>query len=141
MCWTLQAIHPCPSGTQWLPGVTSRLTLCKPMDQQHGRLPCPHHLLSLPNRPFESMMSSRLSCPRHPLLLLVASLSPKHQGLFQWSRVLHQVAEVLEVQASVLPMMAVVNWLCCSLTNCCFPRDTATSILIWDQRLRTQISL
>ena len=50
----------------------------------------------------ESVIPSNHLILCHPLLLL-PSIFPQHQGLFQWVRSLHQVAKVLEFQLSISP--------------------------------------
>ena len=75
----------------------SYLTLCDPMDCSTPGFPVLHclpELLKLMS--IESVMSFNhliLCCPLSSCLQ-----SSQHQGLFQWVGLLHQVAEVLELQ-------------------------------------------
>ena len=82
-------------------------TLCDPMDCRTPGFPVHHQLLLQPAQTHVHKVGDAIE-PSHPLL---SPSSPtfnlsQHQGLFQWVSSSHQVAKVLEFQASasVLPM-------------------------------------
>ena len=79
------------------------MSLCDPMDCHMPGLPV-HHQLQEPAQTHVHQVSDTIQ-PFHPLL----SPSPpafslsQHQGLFQWVRSSHQVAQVLEFQLGISP--------------------------------------
>ena len=82
------------------------LTLCDPMNHSTPGLPV-HHQLPKSTQSHIHWVGDAIQ-PSHPLLSpspIALNLS-QHQGLFKWVSSLHQVAKVLEFQAStsVLPM-------------------------------------
>ena len=96
---------------------------------QLTRLPCPS----------PTIRTSTNSCPlsqwSHPTISsFIVPLSPclnlsQHQGLFQWVSS-HQVAKVLDLSASVLPLN-IQDWFPLGLTRSpCCPRDSQDSSLL-----------
>ena len=73
-------------------------TVCSTMDCSTPGFLVPHHLPGLPKfMSIEAVMPSNHLIPCCPLLLL-PSIFPQNQGLFQWVRCSHQVAKLLELQ-------------------------------------------
>ena len=94
-------------------------TLCDLIDCSVPGFPVLHQLLELAQTHVHWV--SDASQPSHPLLSpspLAFSLC-QHQGLFQWIGSFHQVAKVLEPQASVLPMNN-QGWILLGLTGFIF---------------------
>ena len=79
-------------------------TLCDPMDYSTSGFPLHHQLLDLAQT--HAHRVSDAIQPSHPLLspFPPAFNLSQHQGFFQWVISSHQVAKVLGVSASVLPM-------------------------------------
>ena len=105
----------------------SCLTICNPMDCRKPDFPVLHHLLKFAQTHVH-WVSDDIQ-PSHPL-----SLTPppafnlaQHQGIFQWSTSLHQVAKVLELQLQhqsfqwIFRVDFLWDWLVWS--RCC-PRDS-----------------
>ena len=76
----------------------SCLTVCDPMDHSTLDFPDLHHLLEFAQTHVHWVTDAIQ--PSHPLLLplLLALTLSQHQGLFQWTGTLHQVAKILELQ-------------------------------------------
>ena len=77
--------------------------LCNPIDCSMADLPVPHHLPE-----FAQVHVHWIGDAIQPSRLLLSPSSAlnlsQHQGLFQWVGYSHQMAKVLELQLSVLPM-------------------------------------
>ena len=106
-CWKLERIRRLHRWWWWLVA-QSYLILCNPTDYSMPGLLVLHYLPELAQfMSVESVMLSNyliLCC----LLLLLPSVFPSI-SLFQWVGSSHQVAKVLELQASDLPM-SIQGW-------------------------------
>ena len=91
----------------------NRVWLCDPVDCSTPHFPVLYYF----SWSLLKLMSIESVMPSHPLLTPSPALSlSQHQGLFQWVTSSHQVAKVLEISASVLPMN-IQDWLPLGLTD------------------------
>ena len=102
----------------------------QPHEQQHARLPCPHHLPEFAHTYVHWVGDAiQPSHPPFPPSPPAFNLS-QHQCLFQWVSSLHQVAKVLELQLQhqsfqwIFTIDFLYDWLVWS--PCC-PRDSQES--------------
>ena len=122
------SLHPISSSIQFSSVTQFCLTLCNPMDCSMPGFPVHHQLLELAQTHVH-WVGDPIQ-PSHPLLspsLPIFNLS-QHQGLFQWVSSSHQLARVLELQASAFPMN-IQDWLPLDwmVVSPCSPRDSQES--------------